>query len=451
LSFKKTAAVLQVKRQGDVLRPYNAAGEYLFHRGAGITLQHKQWETTLFVSTRKLDANLVADTNVGQSVYVSSVATYGLHRTPGELNDRQSLEQWTAGGNLLYRGHGWHVGFNTVHYRFSKPFASSGEPYDRFALTGDQWSNYSIDYHFTWRNFHVYGELAADQQGHKALLNGLLMNLHTKVALAVVHRSIDKEYQSLYGNAFTENYLPTNEKGLYTGLSLRPAVGWQLDVYADLFRFPWLKYRVNAPGNGSDYLVQILYQPAKGIEWSSRYRSEVKPLNLSDEEMLLRPVVQVVRQSWRNQFAYQVSRAITLRNRVELVWYDKGAGGEREKGFAAFTELFYKSRRSFSANIRLHYFETDGYDARIYAYEQDVPYSFSIPVFQGKGLRYYINMRQDLAAFLPTVSHHKINCVLAVRLGQFAYVPGTIVGTGLDELPGQKKTEMKVQLLLTRH
>ncbi len=48
LAFKKSAAVLQVKRQGPVLRPYSAAGEYYFHRGAGITLQHKNWETTVF-------------------------------------------------------------------------------------------------------------------------------------------------------------------------------------------------------------------------------------------------------------------------------------------------------------------------------------------------------------------------------------------------------------------
>jgi DNA uptake protein ComE-like DNA-binding protein len=450
LSFKRTAAVLQVKRQSEVLRPYNSAGEYLFHRGAGITLQHKNWEATAFTSFRKLDANLVADTNTGESSYISSILTYGYHRTPGELNDRQSLSQFTTGGNLAYRRRSWHVGVNTVHYRFSHPFQSSGEPYDLFALSGKSWSNYSVDYSFTWRNLHVYGELAADQQLHKALLNGLLVNLHTKAAIAIVHRSIDKAYQSLYGNAFTENYLPVNEQGLYAGLNLRPAVGWQLDVYADFFRFPWLKYRVNAPGSGSDYLVQLLYQPSKGTEWTSRYRYEQKPLNQTDEEMALRPVMQTVRQSWRNQFVFPVSKTITLKNRIELLWYDRGVGAEKEKGFSAFTELFYKSRRSFSANVRLHYFETGGYDSRIYAYEQDLPYSFSIPIFQDKGVRYYINMKQDLTAVLRPKSSRKMSCVVAVRLAQFLYAPGTTIGSGLDELRSNRKTEIKAQVILIR-
>src|SRR6185503_7473909 len=33
LAFKKSAATMSIKRQSAVLRPYNSAGEFYFHRG----------------------------------------------------------------------------------------------------------------------------------------------------------------------------------------------------------------------------------------------------------------------------------------------------------------------------------------------------------------------------------------------------------------------------------
>src|SRR4029078_6715678 len=62
LAFKKSSDVLNIKRQGDVLRPYNSAGEIFFQRGAGITWQKKSIEATIFISYRKLDANFNPDT-----------------------------------------------------------------------------------------------------------------------------------------------------------------------------------------------------------------------------------------------------------------------------------------------------------------------------------------------------------------------------------------------------
>ena len=41
LAFKKGPDVLNIKREAEVLRPYNSASEINFHRGAGITLQKK--------------------------------------------------------------------------------------------------------------------------------------------------------------------------------------------------------------------------------------------------------------------------------------------------------------------------------------------------------------------------------------------------------------------------
>ena len=92
--------------------------------------------------------------------------------------------------------------------------------------------------------------------------------------------------------------------------------------------------------------------------------------------------------------------------------------------------------KKFSANIRLQYFETDGYDSRIYAYENDVLFSYSIPVFYDKGYRYYFNLNYDFT--------RKLSCWF--RWAQTIYKNKSTVGSGLDEIEGNKKTEIKVQL-----
>ena len=87
LAFKKGPDVLNIKRQSDVLRPYNSAGEIAFNRGIGITLQKNNWEATGFASYRKVDANFNVDT-LNFEDFVSSLQTSGYHRTASEVADK---------------------------------------------------------------------------------------------------------------------------------------------------------------------------------------------------------------------------------------------------------------------------------------------------------------------------------------------------------------------------
>ena len=89
LAFKKSSDVLNIKRQSDVLRPYNSAGEIAFNRGVGITLKKNNWEATGFVSYRKLDANFNVDT-LNFEDFVSSLQNSGYHRTASEVADKSS-------------------------------------------------------------------------------------------------------------------------------------------------------------------------------------------------------------------------------------------------------------------------------------------------------------------------------------------------------------------------
>jgi hypothetical protein len=434
LAFKKSSDVMGVKRQSAVLRPYTSAGEFYFHRGAGITIEKGKIEATAFVSIRKLSANFVADT-INNEDFISSFLTSGYHRTTSENEDRNNLTQTAYGGNVIYRGNRGHVGINGIYYNFSLPVQKRDEPYNLYAISGKNWSNFSIDYGYTFKNLHVFGEAAADKNFNKAFINGLLISVDPRADISFVQRTINAGYQSINGNAFTENTYPTNETGFYTGITIRPATAWRLDAYGDIYKFPWLKYLVDAPSNGRDFLVQLTYTSNKQLEIYTKYRVETKQSNQPDNTTTTNYLVAIPRQNWRIQVSYKLNHAIAIRNRVELLWYDNN-GVNKENGFLYFFDFAYRPLlKPFSGVMRLQYFETDGYNSRIYAYENDVLYSYSIPAFFDKGFRYYFTLNYDISKKMS----------LWLRWAQTIYRDQNTIGSGLDEISGNHKSEIKVQ------
>jgi hypothetical protein len=437
LAFRKSADALAVKRTSPVLRPYNSAGEFNFFRGAAATVKlGKHTELTLFGSYRKRDGNLDVDTLQTTEDIITSFQTSGYHRTKSEIAGRNRLKQLSYGGNISFRKKNWYLGVNGIATRFNNPVQKAADAYNYFAINGRNWANYSIDYSFTRNNFHYFGETAVDKNGHTAFLDGILLSLSRQLDVSMVLRNISKKYQALNGNAFTEGTLPTNESGFYTGLTLRPLSTLRIDAYADFYQFAFLRFRTDAPSKGRDYLVQATYTPNKQAEIYIRYRAENKEQNISGLNLPTRPLAGLPRQNLRVNVSYKVSPAVQLRHRAETVWFDK-RGPQASNGFLVFTDVLYKPLlKPLSANLRLQYFETGDYNSRIYAFENDVLYSYSIPAFYDKGWRYYLNLNCDV--------NKKLSCWL--RWAQTIYSNKQLIGSGLDEIKGNRRSDFRVQL-----
>jgi hypothetical protein len=436
LAFKKSAEVLNVKRQSAILRPYHSAGETNFHRGLGITLAKNWWQTTFFVSFKNIDANLVQDTTQSRGEYISSLQTSGYHRTNSETSDKAIQQQLIYGGNYSVDINKLHIGLNGIQYKFKLPLQKGNDPYNSWALAGSDFGNYSLDYSLTYKNLHFFGEAAASSNFNKAFINGLLISTANNVDVSLLYRNVEMGYQSLYTNAFTENTYPNNEKGLYVGIEIKPSMAWRIDAYSDFYKFPWLKYRVNAPSGGSGFMIQANYKPNKLVEIYTRFRTESKPINFNVNGSALSPVVLQIRQNWRTQINVKVNTAITIRNRVEMIWFDK-KGAQPESGVLTYFDILYNPMlKPLSASLRLQYFETDGYNSRLYAYENDILYSFSIPVLYDQGRRGYINVNYDLGK----------RWSIWARLAKTWYKGKTYIGSGLDEIAGNKRTEIKLQV-----
>jgi len=432
LAFKKSSEALLTKRQAPALLPYRSPGEFYFNRGVGATYKKGKFETTLFASYKKISGNISIDS----TEVFTSFNSFGYYRTKNETAEKNNITLTSYGGNVSFNKNLLKIGLNGIAHQFSLPFQKRDEPYNYYALSGKSWMNGSVDYSYTYKNVHLFGEVAIDKNINKAIINGALISLHPKADLSVVYRNIQKEYQALFGNAFTENVSPSNEKGVYTGLNLRPSSTWQFNAYMDFYSFPFLRYRVDAPNRGRDYLLQVLYRPTKLFEMYLQYLNEAKGINV--KEGTFNYPDQKLRQNLRLHFTSTINRQVSIKGRAEMLWFDR-KGADSEEGFLSFIEGSYNGLKNLSASLRLQYFETDGYNSRVYAYENDVLYSFSIPAFFNQGLRYYVNMKYDV----------RKNYTCYVRFARSVFKDQQTIGSGLDEIKGRSRSEVKLQMVYT--
>ena len=445
IAFSKSAQSLAIKREAPCLKPYHSAGEFNFHRGLGVSLQKGRWQTSLFISAQKISTNLETDSS-GSNDLFSSFQHSGYHRTPAEIADRNNSQQFSAGMNLRYTSNRFMLGVNWVHFQFNRPFKKREDLYNLYSLRGNHLTDFSLDYNYTLANVHLFGELALDQWKHIAFLQGALISLRQNLDMSFLYRNISPGFQSLYSDAFTENSFPNNERGLYAGLVFRPAPGFQINGYYDVFDFPWLKYRVDAPSSGRDLLIQVNYERDKNWRFHAAYKNERKELNAGNTGGGTHSICKPVIQRWRIETDYSLSRGIDFMGRMEFIRLDTSFVTKPRPGFLGMVGLHVHHSR-ISGNISVTVFETDGYDTRVYSYESDLPYSFSLPSFYGKGVHYNINLYKDISSIIPYRSRH-FHLSAALNWGQTFYPGMSFIGSGLDQISGNRRSMIKVQLLV---
>jgi hypothetical protein len=444
ISFTKSGQTLNIKRESSCLNPYRSAGEFNFHRGIGISLEKGKWQASLFYSTQKISTNRLIDT-AGREDLFSSFENSGYHRTRAEIADRYNSRQISGGANVRYSGSRFMIGVNWIFFRFSHAFQKHDEPYNLYSLRGEKISDYSIDYSYTHGNMHLFGEFAMDNRRNPALVQGAFISLNEKTDLVFLYRNISQAFQSFYSDAFTENTVPNNEKGFYTGFAFRPLSGLRLNIYYDFFDFPWLKYQVDAPSAGRDWLIQAVYQPGKIWQVLTFFKNEYRIVNNTIFNSATHEMENNTKQRWRIGSEFFLTRNVVFSNRMEFVSVGY-PHSPPSQGFLGMAALRF-SKNSFAGNLAFTVFETADYDARIYTYEADVLYSYSIPAFYGKGFHYCINLHQDFSRFIFHRGN-RFRLSAWIKWEQTFYPGLRSIGSGLDEIRGNRKSGIKLQILI---
>jgi hypothetical protein len=424
------------------VRPYSALLENTFFRGAAATYQlTPRWEATAFGSRKNIDANLQqsADSLAQFDEFGTSLLYTGFHRTATELANRHNLAETVGGGNLGYtsRNGNLALGFTAVGTHYGTPLLKRAEPYNRYEFSGRNNLALGVHYSYVWRNLLLFGETARTTGGGLGTVNGVLASLGPLVDASVLVRHYDADFHTFYGNALSENTRNINESGLYLGLKIRPVARWEVSAYFDQFRFPWLRYRVGAPSRGDDALLRVAFTPNKTSLLYAQYRVRLKPRDLSSS--LGRPVPlpgQQLRHSLLLYYDTQPTTLLGLRTRLQASHLRDDENLPWRSGYVLSQDATVQLGRRASLALRYALFDADDYDTRQYVFETDVLYAVSLPVLYGQGTRAYA---------LAQVTFNK-HFTLWLRYAETRYRHQATVGSGLEEIQGAARSEVKAQL-----
>jgi hypothetical protein len=438
LGFGKSSFVSNIKRVGRRVKSYTSVSEFAFLRGGATTISlTDKLDLTAFISYKNRDANISAIDTIDMEVLeVSSLQTSGLHRTTQEISDKNAIQEFVTGGSLKYQFSSQnHIAANVVYTQFSSPLVRNNEPYNLYRFQDSALVNGSLDYSYVYKNLNFFGETALSDNGGLATIHGLLVSLESFIDLAILQRYFAPDYQTIYSNTFSETTGTNNEQGIYLGLQIKPSKKWQYSFYFDTWKHPWLRFQLDAPGHGYEYFGQVTYQPQKGTQVYWQFRNEIKSQNFADEISKTNYLVEHRKINTRLHFQTKISNVLEWRSRLTFSFYDDAE--KWSKGVLLYQDLIFSPLDfPLSASVRLALFDTDNYDTRIYAYENDLLYSFSVPPFYNRGSRFYLNLRYKGIR----------NLTVEARLSQTRINNQTTIGSGWNEINDNQQTEVKFQI-----
>jgi hypothetical protein len=269
------------------------------------------------------------------------------------------------------------------------------------------------------------------------MLYGIQMLSGEQLTANVLYRRYAKDYHALYGMALGENSRNNNEEGFYVGLNWNAGGAWQFSSYWDRFRFPWLRLHADAPTSGQDAMLQADYTPSFDTKMyiQARYREKGENADVST----VSTVTAVKTASVKFVLAHQFGEGCGVGNHLEVKNYRKE--GAISNGYFLAQDVYATvntfGRYPLRITLRYAFFDTDDYASRIYSYESDLLYAFSIPAFYDQGTRLCVLLKYTLGAHLD----------LRLKYAATHYTTKNEIGTGLNLIRGHRYSEIKAQVV----
>lgn len=436
ISFGKTTDMLYVKKNAAGIRPSTSADENRYMRGIAGSIQLKRFVISFFYSRKKTDAHVHDISEKENPAGTFSLQQTGLHGTLREITAKHSMNQTNYGGNITFTKKRWSAGLTLLDQQFGVPIQSATFLNSSSETKINHSFHAGIDYQFLLRNFTFFGEYSHQIKTGRALLNGCFIVLDPRLSLTILHRYYPSDYTNPSGAGFSEGG-NSNEKGLYLGLAAHVIPGVQLNIYLDRFSFFRPLYQTDAPSQGNDLNFQCSYTPSKKWNAIIRFHQSHKEKN-TQQQLPVKKLAPWDRYGYRIQLNYHLSTTLQLRNRIEFL--RNRFENAQENAYLIYQDIFYhKPGKPLAITLRYALFETGGYESRLYAYENDLPGSYSVPALSDRGARFYVLFNYSLT------KHFEI----WLRYARTTYDNKDVISEGtLTEILGNTKSEVKAQLKL---
>ncbi len=434
MAFSKSSETSQLRRRPKGIYKYTSTNEVSFLRGVAADLHYEKFSFSPFVSYKARDATIEID-SMTNAVHILSLKEDGYHRTDGELEAQNSVKELVLGGRFGYRHHLFHVESGYVNWNLNYPIKRSDHLKDLYRLADEDQTTVWFSYSLFLSRLTLFGELAYQQWKHSAFYQGLTYQAGSDVVLSLAYRNYATQYSAILANPFSESSIINGESGYFGSIRFRPHRKVLITAYGDIFEYDWLRYNVYAPSDGFEFFIQADYSLNKNCNFYLRYKSTQKSINSNQVEGQVYSISSYQKDNIRVYYNFKLSDKCRLQTQAEHSIY------RRDKDFTTNGWLFYQDFKflpytKLSLGVRYVYFDIEDYNSRIYMYEPDVLYAFTIPAFMDQGSRIIVNAKWSLTRDLK----------VWFRLAHSYYKGKESISSGWNEISGYEKTEGKIQI-----
>ena len=385
------------------------AGNYQASFGYGLVVgsPFKRGKTAYIQSTSKTDEGVKKYTSVGDSYnYFHGIGATAKVSNWADVSAFYSLRSdkkndWNhvVGINTTGRWNRLKVGITAIENIQTMRLEDERQQTSTQAVMGvnARWNQGKVD---------IWGEVAASQNNKWGLASivGIRYTPIADLNLLAIYRYYSPEFDNIYANALCSWSKIKDEHGGYLGIEYNRLKNWQLSAFGDIWK------------NGYEAIAQADFIPKKDYRMHMRFRVKSK-----DEKNTY---------SLRWNMIYTVGQwKMKTQADGNLV---SGKSGW-SYGWSLLQDVEYKFIEiPIVLQLRAQAFDAQKWDNRVYIYENDILYAYSIPFVYGLGGRFYVNAR------------YKINDIFSVYLR----VSETIYQYGWAMDHNKKSTRTDVHALL---
>jgi hypothetical protein len=185
--------------------------------------------------------------------------------------------------------------------------------------------------------------------------------------------------------------------------------------------------------SGHEWLLRFAYQPTRSVSLLIQAREEKKVRNVAGENDPLYFTAAGIKRNYLLNCQYTILPQLKLRTRFQMSTFS--ISNQSSEGMAVIQDIQY-SIGKIELTGRYALFDTDTYDNRQYVYEDDVWLVYSLPAYDGVGIRHYILVQYKIT---PQIS-------VWMKYARTRYTDRQEIGSGPDTIPGEIKDDIKLQL-----
>ncbi|MCH8549741.1 MAG: helix-hairpin-helix domain-containing protein [Balneolaceae bacterium] len=421
-----------LNRQDRGILPATASRSGATFRGLGFTAGNRV-QLSLFHSSRNRTATIHDD---GSASFPVSFPAF---RTQNELSRKGSLNEKSFGARVRFSLPGGYLGFSSLHTEYDLPITSGNRPDQIYNFSGFSQTGYSTDFLFNVAGLLIFGESAITDNGGSGYIAGISASAGPQTDLTLSVRSFSPDFRAIHGNPFSElSGAPGNERGFFGGIRFRPENRITLTAFADHFTFPAARFRNTRPTSGFEYRFVADISMNRNLHLQLQFRQKQREQELEFTNHLGRAERRMSsenRRSMRLQAEFRPQPTLRFRTRIEQV-DSRSADNIKEQGLLLFQDLQIHITRTLRIDGRVTLFDTDGYNARVFQFENDFLYRMTNTMLQNRGQRIYAMFTASLSSSVTAWARYSIT----------TYDDQILIGSGNQTIAGNRRSDLSFQV-----